>query len=144
MGCFHAGMGRPNFYHSHPRHVSSLTVFVMAALTALALFFARSAHGEKSISRDEFLTKIHDNEVRAFVEENFRLAEAGRATRAGRHLPNAGERIPPYEIEAYPPGSTRPVIVRISENAIAIEVIACQASHHYSDCETTLAAVEPL
>ena len=115
--------------------LSSLTLAATLLLAILALFFARSAHGGGSVSRDEFLSQIRRGEVREYVETQFKLAEEGRALRAGRHLPNAGERMAPFEIEAYATGSTRPVIVRVSDADGAVEVLACEDSAHYSDCK---------
>ncbi len=115
--------------------MSSLTLFFTMVLAILALFFARSAHGGGAVSRQEFLSQIRNEEVREFVESNFRLADEGRALRAGRHLPNAGERVAPFEIEAYPANADRPVIVRIGGPDAAVEVLACEESTHFADCK---------
>lgn len=128
--------------HPFPRHhydstfLSSLTLFFTMLFAILALVFARSAHGGGSLARVDFLAQIRNEEVREFVETNFRLAEEGRARRAGAHLPNAGERVGPFEIEAYPvTGDTsRPIIVRVDGIEGAVEMIACEESAHYSDC----------
>ena len=124
-----------DFRHYDSSVMSSLTLFFTMVLAILALFFARSAHGGGSVSRYEFLAQIRNEEVREFVETQFRLADEGRALRAGRHLPNAGERVAPFEIEAFPVGATRPVIVRIGGPEEAVEVVPCEESTHYSDCK---------
>ena len=108
-----------------------IRLVALAFLSFLALI--ATAHAGGSLGRDEFLGAISDPSIRGYVAEHFELAEEGRALRAGRLLPNAGERIPPFEIVARSLDNGEPPVVLHLEAALSNQVliVPCGASVHY-------------
>lgn len=107
-----------------------------ASLVFLGLITAAKAGG--SLSREDFLAEIADERLRRTIIDQFDLADEGRALRAGRHLPNAGERVAPFEILVRPArGEAQTVVLRLeSPNARRIVILPCSGSAHYSPkCE---------
>lgn len=113
--------------------------FRLAAMSILSLFgWISLASASGSITRSEFLSAISDDEVRAHITEHFTLSAEGRAYRAGAHLPDAGERMAPFEITAEPtiaPGES--VVLRLDTiPSRQVLILPCSESDHYSaDCE---------
>ncbi len=114
-------------------------LFRLAASAFFSFFLVvGAARAAGSLSREEFLQKISDERLRQYVAEHFDLAEEGRSLRAGMSLPNAGERLPPYEIVAYPcSGARNPVVLHLDSGPSSqIVILPCAGSDHYDrDCQ---------
>ena len=109
---------------SLPFRLSAGFVFLFLSL------IASPAHAAGSLSREDFLAAIGDPRMREYVAEHFQLAEDGRALRAGRQMPNAGERIPPFEIVARSNDRDEaPLVLRLSvSRGSQVLAIPCPAS----------------
>ncbi|MBS1960934.1 MAG: hypothetical protein JST04_01870 [Bdellovibrionales bacterium] len=119
--------------------MNSKLPFRLIALSFLSFFFLiLEANAGGSLSREEFLNAIGDESIRTYVAEHFALAEDGRALRAGRQLPNAGERIAPFEIVAEATtGTDGPMVLHLdSVPTHQVVLIPCAESVHYdAHCE---------
>jgi hypothetical protein len=105
---------------------------IVAAFISFFILVSTS-HAGGSISREEFLDTLSDPSIRQYVAEHFQLAEEGRSLRAGRHMPNAGARIPPYEILARPHfEGEEPVVLEVkSERSTQVRILPCAESVFY-------------
>lgn len=101
--------------------------------TAFAFLFLTAAYAGGSLPKDDFLGAIADPAIRDYVAEHFDLAEEGRALRAGRRMPNAGERIPPFEIVGHAMDDLEtPVVLHLEAvPSEQIAIIPCAESVYY-------------
>lgn len=100
---------------------------------AASAFLTWSAFAGGPIPREDFLGAIADPTIREYVAEHFDLAGEGRALRAGRRMPNAGQRIPPFEIVGHAREDLEtPVVLHLDRNpAEQVMIIPCAESIHY-------------
>jgi hypothetical protein len=109
-------------------------VLLFFTMLLIGVLLPVKAHAGGSLSREEFLERIQDSEIRAFVEGNFDLEEDARAARIGRQDPaRAGERVAPFEILARSRAGAQRVVVHVEGD---VSILSCAGSVHYaSDCE---------